>query len=231
MEQLKRTLNLTGARIKQYEITPNEQTGKGVLIASAPLTAEQAEIMGCREMFFTEKGVAREFEGQVGIPLILKDTELKLGDEPYRPDMITKFKVGHDGDDENDITLYVTFRAHFTGHGNLGHLFDFVLKKNKGEFAVTMEPLQQQLFPEKDGAPAPVIDGKGKGIGRAAAEESGEKDTGCVACNNDIPMGAVPGRHASGAECTREQGPALASAREANGGTHAKRRRGPEAVN
>lgn len=246
MEHLKANLELSGAQIKQYELTPNEQTGKGVLIVTAPLSAERAEVLGCRDMFFDEKGCARDFEGQVGIPVILKDTELHLAGEPYRPDTITKFKVGRDGDEETDATLYVTFRAHFTGHGNLGALFDFVLKKNKGEFTAVMEPLQGDLFQQKGGTPVALSDGTKKNgtpksqtegymdaIKEAGAAARGENDTGCVACNNEIPMAdGSTTTHASGAKCTRNQeGPALASAREVAGGTHQRKTRGPQPVN
>lgn len=55
--------------------------------------------------------------------------------------------------------------------------------------------------------------------------ESDDLDLGCVLCNNRIPIES-PGLHANGQPCTRskEGAATLASAREANGGTHAKRR-------
>ena len=43
--------------------------------------------------------------------------------------------------------------------------------------------------------------------------EEGEKDTGCVSCNNDIPlMDGDPTKHASGAKCTRTEGAATQAA-------------------
>lgn len=59
----------------------------------------------------------------------------------------------------------------------------------------------------------------------AADAEEGELDTGCILCNNRVPL-ENEGLHANGQKCTKEAGPStLASAREAGVGTHQKGRR------
>ncbi len=67
------------------------------------------------------------------------------------------------------------------------------------------------------------------------AEGSEKEDGPCVDCDNSVPLAdGDPSMHASGQPCAAYSGkaePALASAREANGGTHQRKRRGPEAVN
>jgi hypothetical protein len=60
-----------------------------------------------------------------------------------------------------------------------------------------------------------------------------DRDTGCTSCNTGIPLMDGTGKHDNGMKCTAEQEPSsstLASAREADGGTHARkgRRLGPD---
>jgi len=66
----------------------------------------------------------------------------------------------------------------------------------------------------------------GTGESKPAADEETDEDTGCISCNNSLPFeDAGKTRHANGMECTRESGSStLSSAREAAGGTHAKKR-------
>lgn len=64
------------------------------------------------------------------------------------------------------------------------------------------------------------------------SKEDGDDDTGCISCNNGLPFeDAAKTTHANGMACTREtDSSTLASAREAAGGTHAKKRGRPAKV-
>ncbi len=67
------------------------------------------------------------------------------------------------------------------------------------------------------------------GDSKPAADDDSEEDTGCISCNNSLPFeDAAKTTHANGMACTREKDSStLASAREAAGGTHAKKRGRP----
>lgn len=123
----------------------------------------------------------------------------------------------------------------------------FRVKNEDGE--TTSTELRFQAKTSQEGAAALIENyirriGKGEGQLRVSytkqeeldlGEDAGEKDTGCIDCNNGVPLDANdPSLHASGQPCAAYSGkaePALASAREAAGGTHQRKRRGPEAVN
>lgn len=118
----------------------------------------------------------------------------------------------------------------------------FRVQNDDGE--TTRTELRFQAKSAQDGAAALVenyIRRIGKGIGQLRVsytkqeeldlgEDLGEKDTGCIECNNGIPLAqGDPSMHDSGQPCMAYSGrtePAIASAREAAGGTHQRKRRG-----
>jgi hypothetical protein len=93
--------------------------------------------------------------------------------------------------------------------------------KSIGQLRINYEV--QEAIPLED---APAAQAKLEG-----AEAEQPLDTGCIACNNEIPLvDGDPSMHASGQLCAAYSGgtggPALSTAREAAGGTHQKRKRG-----
>lgn len=93
--------------------------------------------------------------------------------------------------------------------------------KSIGQLRINYEV--QEAIPLED---APTAQAKLEG-----AEAEQPLDTGCIACNNEIPLvDGDPSMHASGQLCAAYSGgtggPALSTAREAAGGTHQKRKRG-----
>jgi hypothetical protein len=93
--------------------------------------------------------------------------------------------------------------------------------KSIGQLRINYEV--QEAIPLED---APTAQAKLEG-----AEAEQPLDTGCIACNNEIPLvDGDPSMHDSGQLCAAYSGgtggPALSTAREAAGGTHQKRKRG-----
>lgn len=231
MEQFRGKLELKNAQI-DVDLQSNEQDGKAVAVFDAPLSPEIAGKLGCQEMFFDTKGIAREFTGSPGLPLILKDLELVFlepGEDTLkmRPDIVHCFKIGREKEDaKTSITLHLTFRAHFTREDHLDRIYTFWKEhRTKQTFTLCLDPDQQEL-PFAGGERVAMSDG---------TQKNGVEAPNCVDCANDVPMmDGDPTKHASGEPCAKVQvdaGPALAPA-TTMGGTHQRgRRRGPEAVN
>lgn len=149
MEDIQEALRLTGATIEEINLQPTDKEPKAVLVITAPLAAELAQQLDCREMFFDGNGVPRAFEGAVGLTHLLKDrvveTELT---GPLFADLAHKFRIGHSSDTE----LTVTIRLHFTGTQALQTLLSFFETTNKQPFDVTIAPEQGSLFEEEQAA-------------------------------------------------------------------------------
>ncbi len=209
-------LKLKDAHIVSLTKYPGEEKTTQVLILSALLTPPIAEKLRCREACYNAEGVPRKFDSYPSPAIRIEGADVLLGDAGYRTNLIHKFKIAQPKTGgETDTTLELRMRLHFDGHLTLGDWFE---QANKGTFLLAINARQEDLnFGEEEEA--------------AGEEEEEGPDTGCVACNNDIPMG-IGNNHVTGARCTaRDKEPALSTAREAAGGTHQRKRRGPEAVN
>jgi hypothetical protein len=124
---------------------------------------------------------------------------------------ISDFQVVALKDDEGEVSgRQLRFIARSPGDGVAALIEQYIRRvgRHEGELRVSYEPQAKQA--EMDlGQKAPA-----------------EKDTGCIACNADIPLMDGDGKkHASGVKCTRRDEPVLAAA-SAMGGTHQKGRKG-----
>ena len=205
-------LRLKNAQAVSLTKYATEEQTTQVLVVTALLTPPIAETLQCREACYTPEGVPRRFDAYPSPSARIEGADVMLGDDSFRANLITKFKIRqpHAGGDR-DVSLEVQARFHFDGHLHLG---DWLDNMKKNAFTVSINARQEDFNFGGDDA--------------ADEEEQQEEelDTGCVACNNKIPLSA-PGVHTSGAKCTANKpGPALATAREAAGGTPGRGKRG-----
>ncbi len=203
-------LKLKDARIIQLTKYPGEENTTQVLVLAGLLTPPIAEKLKVRECY-DEKGVPRHWDSYPSPGVRIQGADVLLGDTSARSNLIHKFKIAQPkSGGDNDVSLELRMRLHFDGSLPL---CDFLETQNKQPFVLAINARQEDLD-------------FGDGEAEDASEEEPEKDSGCVACNNDIPMG-IGGMHVTGARCTaKDKEPALASAREAAGGTHARGRKG-----
>lgn len=209
MENLIETLTIANASILDWTHRKTEKDGlKLHFTISAPLPKLLAKQLKC-------SGIYDMDTGRIDLLHKLTDTELVLptpGVEgskcSFFPDVAYKFKALRD---EQQFTLQ--FSIHISTrceemHESLKHapeLFDMIIR-----------PRQGQLF---EG---------GTRVDIAPKKAETEPDTGCIACNNGIPLaGGRPGWHDSGVACTlaaadHPDAAPLAPA-ATMGGTHQKR--------
>lgn len=153
-------LRVYNATIKDLSWYPTEEPGGSfVLVATAPLKPKLAEKLRAKELCFDEGGVARKFEGQIGLTLRVTKASVELGDRIYESKLIHKFRVGRkEGAADNDISLHLTTRMHFDG--NYAELPEWCRQQNKGEFTFCIEPAQGELqFTDDEADEQPVTVG------------------------------------------------------------------------
>ena len=164
METLTEQLEIADATIEDWTHRKTEKDGlKMHFTVSAPLPKLLAQQLRC-------SGIYEMDTGRIDLLHKLKDTEFLLtgGDDlgaSFFPDVIYKFKASRD---ENQFT--VQFSIHVSTRCEELHE---LLKHAPETLSLTMRPRQGQLF--EDGT-------------RVDVTTIPEKDTGCVACNNGIPL-------------------------------------------
>jgi hypothetical protein len=129
-------------------------------------------------------------------------------------------------DDEGEIRgreLRFVIRTPKEAEGFLGN---YVRRVGRHEGALKLAYVVQEKLPFKETKPETKA-AKSEAKPAASETEAEEPDTKCVSCNNDLPFeDAAKTMHANGMKCTRAAGAStLASAREAAGGTHARKRK------
>lgn len=205
MEILTEQLTIEDATIEDWTHRKTEKDGlKMHFNVSAPLPKLLSQQLKC-------SGIYDMDTGRIDLLHKLKDTELVIpvpgvdgGYSSFFPDVIYKFKASRD---EEQFTIQ--FSVHISTRAEEMHE---ILKGSSDAFSLTVRPRQGQLFD-----------------GGTRVDVAPGKDTGCIACNNDIPMAeGDPQKHASGALCTATAGAPLAAA-ATMGGTHQKRK--PRDVN
>lgn len=222
-------IEIKGATIVSTSGNPAEGEPTTVLVITAPIGPSIADILKCRYLY-TAKDQPVPFDGTIKLPLELGEDEAELsldlpggGRSTLRPFKIHNFKVSH----INDLRMGLEFRSHFKGAADSQIVNDFLQAVNKGEFTCWVGSTQGELFPVETKTDGPHGGKKVDMSPKANGRSTGEPDTGCVSCNNSLPfMAGDDTKHANGVKCAAntEQG-TLASAREADGGTHAKRGR------
>jgi hypothetical protein len=211
VEKLNEQLTIANATIEEWTHRKTKKEGLKVnFTVSAPLPKLLAEQLRCA-------GIYDNDTGRVDLLHKIKDTELLFpvpGVEgalaSFFPDVLYCFKARRD---EQQFTI--EFSAHVTVRAEELHE---ILKGTADSFQVVLRPRQGQLF---------------EGGTRVDVAASKEPDTGCIACNNGIPLSGmmradgVTRIHESGADCTRpaehpDEAPIASAA--TMGGTHQKRK-------
>lgn len=228
METISEALEIKSAIIEDWTHRKTEKDGlKMHFNISAPLPRELATQLKC-------SGIYDMDTGRIDLLHKLKETELILpvpgtdGCASFFPDVIYKFKASRD---ESQFTIQ--FSVHISTRAEEMHE---ILKGAPDSMDISIRPRQGQLF---EGGTRVSVTPVAELINRvvagakpgddALAQEIlagvGEPDTGCIACNNGIPLidGASPKQHASGASCTRDASAPLASV-VTMGGSHQKRK-------
>lgn len=232
MEQLNEQLTIASATIEEWTHRRTKKDGLKVnFTVSAPLPKLLAEQLRCG-------GIYADDTNRIDLSHKLKDVELIVpvpGVEDafasFFPDVLYAFKAKRD---EQQFTI--EFACHVTVRAEELHE---IFKGSPDVFDIEIRPRQGQLF---DGGTRVELSNS-ELLSRAVKEMTPEqqkladeilagadRDFGCVACNNGIPMAdGIPGRHASGADCTRPaespDAAPLASAAVMGVGTHQAKRK------
>ena len=222
-------------KLTQY---PGEDGDSQVLGVKAILTRPLATQLGCHDNCFAENGMPRHFVDLKLTGLVIVNCEVVLDGDSLLAHKVQNFKVGRPKtQSETDPSLEVECNLHFSYAPSMS---DWCHRKNKATFQTALVPpndwnAQQSLF---DKADPDTQDG-----------DDDEDAVPCIECANGIPFAeGTTSMHDSGQPCrvamAREAAdaakvevvakappeleaagsPALATAREADGGTHAAKR-------
>ena len=145
-----KAINFRYAELTGVNLQPTEDGPKAVLLVTARLTPQLAEKIGRKEMFYDEKGVARDFDS-CKLPLIVRQFDLiaEYSGEAFdfRPEKARGFIVTRStgkGDDTTQIEL--SFRVHVASENDVDHAFSLFRTANKEEISVKLTSQQGELF-------------------------------------------------------------------------------------
>jgi hypothetical protein len=193
-------------KLSQY---PGEDTDTQVLGVRALLTRPLAQHLGCHDNCFGPNGLPRHFVDLKLTDLVIENCEVDLDGQVLLASKVQNFKVGRPStQSESDASLEVTCNLHFTYSPFLS---DWAHRRNKGQFGTTLTPpatwnAQASLF---DKADPDTQEDAGEGGDQSAAEQTPVSEN-------------LQGDNAVSGVATAA--PPLASAREAAGGTHQRKR-------
>jgi hypothetical protein len=232
MENLQEQLTISSATIEEWTHRRTKKDGLKVnFTVSAPLPKLLAEQLRCG-------GIYENDTTRIDLSHKLKDIELIVpvpgtedGSASFFPDVLYAFKAKRD---EQQFTL--EFAAHVTVRAEELHE---IFKGSSETFDISVRPRQGQLF---EGGTRVDVTPTSELLSRVVSELSpdqqkladdilagADRDFGCVACNNGIPMAeGIAGRHASGADCTRpaeHPGEAPLAQAAVMGGSHQAKRK------
>ena len=209
MENLQEQLTIENASIEEWTHRRTKKDGLKVnFTVSAPLPKLLAEQLRCG-------GIYENDTTRIDLSHKIKDAGLIVpipgvegGFSEFFPDVLYAFKAKRD---EQQFTI--EFACHVTVRAEELHE---IFKGSSEVFELSLRPRQGQLF------------GGGTRVDVTSTPTT-ESDSGCIACNNDIPMAeGRPGWHDSGAQCTRSiaDHPDAAPLAQAAvmGGSHQKRK-------
>lgn len=172
--RLKTQLVLEQARVKTMKITLSVEDPKIELGIRAKMTPEVAETFGCRELVYAGD-VARSGVDLMKLDGEEIDPEIRLENDNFAFFAATN-KIGDYRVRFEGIGPFLEFKVYLSGYADL--LVDVATKVKVDPLTITLKPAQMALGLQ-------------------------EKDTGCVACNNDIPhQPNDPTLHMSGQPCT-----------------------------
>jgi hypothetical protein len=213
------TLICRGAFLRYLDLRPNKPAWFCKLHVTADYSTNVAEEMGWGEPAAGTTGA--DLEGELvaqHIILTPGDPSLVKNEIQLDAELVNDFKFARVQNKES-VSEELRFTIQTSTPGAAGIIEDYVRRIGQSATSqLRISYLKQETLPFDDK--------------REQAGKPEEKDTGCVACNNNIPM--VDGSdavHASGAKCTQEKngGPALIPAREM-GGTHQRRKKGDKVI-
>lgn len=213
--RLQQQVVLKQARVTGVFMAPTEEDPAIVLQVRAALTREVAETFGCRDLLYAGDVPRSGFGKKVPLDGSEIDCEIHLV-HPNLAFGVVANKIGGyfaqlDGDG-----LKLLFKVRLNGYADTAA--DIVNKVKVDPFDLTLNPAQIPM--ELHDAP-PM---------ETAVLTDKELDTGCVACNNEIPLMADDDKtHVSGSPCTRrelhtpeEAGAPIAPAAVMGGSAHVK---------
>ena len=216
MENLQEELTIASATIEEWTHRKTKKEGLKVnFTVSAPLPRGLAEMLKCGGIYDSDTG-------RIDLLHKLKDTELVIpvpgvegGFASFFPDLLYCFKAKRD---EQQFTL--EFSVHISTRAEELHE---IFKGTPDSIDLSVRPRQGQLFEGGTRVTNPV-----------EKPERPDLDTGCIACNNEIPMAdGSDTTHASGQMCTRNEdaaeGEAVLAPAAVMGGTHQRKVRTPRA--
>ncbi len=188
------------ARIVRTSQFPGEDTATQTLMLRALLTRTLAEQLKCRDLCFCESGVPRRFD-TLKLAEKIENCEVVLDSGTWLANQISHFHIGRPKEaSETDASLEIVCTLHF----DIGvPLVEWLQQTNKGQFQMTVKPPKEwraQCDLAFDDKPEASEDDE---------QEPIEQHLQCEALE----------------EHEAQAGPVLASAREANGGTHQRGRR------
>lgn len=144
-----KSIDFRYAELTGVNLQPTEDGPKAVLLVTARLTPQLAEKIGRKEMFYDEKGIARDFDS-CKLPLVFRQFDLiaQYGDETFdfRPEKARGFIVTRStgkGDDTTQIDL--SFRVHVASENDVDHAFSLFRTANKEEIGVKLTSQQGEL--------------------------------------------------------------------------------------
>jgi hypothetical protein len=170
-------LTFKDARIEGLDLTTSDDI-KGVMVLSAPMTREHAEILGVD--YLLNGTVVREGLGNnIPLSIELQNVTLHLPmatdlgqSSTYYPDIIHKLRLSRTEDAQFEITM----RAHIpAGQSQEALAFLFAVKKDAFEMAIRSR--QGELF---EG---------GTRVEMAKKDEKQDPLFSCIFCDQDMPYG------------------------------------------
>lgn len=135
-------IRILGATLKSFAWHPQADDDKkqtGVIQIEANLTKRMAERFG-KGWVFDEKGVARSFDGRLGVGLTVDGGTITLGDRAFEIARAWKFYIFGAKDGDNDLTLKFDCRIQIT-EGIL-ELLAWCCEKNADTFGTIIAPNQ-----------------------------------------------------------------------------------------
>lgn len=189
MAELRQVLQLAGTAIVDFDLPPNDDGPKVVMVLQTPATPAVIQALELQHLFSDGGDLLKQLSDRVAVSVELFNLMLSLpssggGFDNYYPEKVYKFKILRvPGDDDDDL---LEFRVHIRtprdDASKIRDLVDFHLKFLKGTFECALQPRQGELFeggtrvnvaPEKK-ADEPVLASAGEMERRYGAGKRGK---------------------------------------------------------
>ena len=140
-------LRFSKAEFVSHTQYPGEDSPTGVLVVRAPCSPKIAESLRCRDAVYEPKGAIRSaITGTVSLALTIAGADLDIG----QSGSLTCTEIGHfkilraesGTGDERELSLFVQFRAHYSGKDSLDYASNLLVTFNSGDFGVLIRAKQ-----------------------------------------------------------------------------------------